>query len=168
MKRLIILVLLAVIVPCALAQAQPAQAPKPGPEVQLMAPWIGNWHCAYEGKTGAMSKSEGDLTCEWTANGFVLSCKSAETTMAAGYSPEEKAYWMFRYGGNGFADHATGWIKGTTWKAVYENERAEGKARRRQVTMSVSSPNEFTLQWDRSVEGEPWVTTQVGKCNKTK
>jgi hypothetical protein len=76
MKRLPVIIVLALAVSClAFGQAQTAQPPKPGPEVQQMAPWLGTWQCGYENKTGSLAKSEGSITCEWFTGGFFMVCK---------------------------------------------------------------------------------------------
>jgi len=52
MKRLVIVVLLALAVPClAFGQGQ-TPPPKPGPEEQKLAPWIGTWTCNGEIEDG--------------------------------------------------------------------------------------------------------------------
>lgn len=123
MKRLPALVLVALIVPCtAHAQtAQPTQPPKPGPEVQQMAQWLGAWQCAYESRT-TQAKGEMSMTCDWAAGGFFLVCKGATGsrmfTIVLGYHPDEQAYWWFRYQSNGSADFARGWVNGNTWTSL--------------------------------------------------
>jgi hypothetical protein len=170
-KRLLFVVLLLVLaLPCmAFGQTPP---PKPGPEVQQLAKWLGTWQCAYENKTGTREKGEWTYACEWGLGGFFLHCKgktkTTDMTAVWGYNVEEKAYWTFRYFSNGGMDFSRGWVSGNTWSYVIENEHSGGKARRRQLKGTFESPTAWTYQWDRSVEGEPWVITQVGRCTKDK
>jgi hypothetical protein len=133
-----------------------------------MAQWLGTWQCEYENKTGAQAKGEASMGCEWAAGGFFMVCKSGTWTSVAGYDSEEKAYGEFRYFNDGWMDFSKGWTSGNTWTFVYEGEHSGGKARRRQVVSTFQSPTVWTYQWDRSVEGGPWVTTTVGKCSKVK
>jgi len=174
MKRQCIVVLLALVLPClAFGQAQ-TPPPKPGPEVQQLAQWLGNWQCGYENKTGAQDKGEWDLNCAWSAGGFFLVCKGhvdkvSEFSMVWGYQPPEKAYWVFRYFSGGTMDFSKGWLSGNTWNLVFEDEHTrDGKARRRQAAQTFVSSTEWTYQFGGSVEGAPWVTTQVGKCTKAR
>lgn len=174
MKRLLVVFVFFVLaVPCvALGQTQAAQPPKPGPEVQKLAKWLGAWQCTHEIKTGTPEKGEWSFACEWAPSGFFLLCKAKRQTteMAAvwGYSTEERAYWTFRYFNNGAMEFSKGWENGSTWTYIYENERSGGKTQRRQLKSTFESPTVWTYQWDRSVEGEPWVTTQIGRCTKVK
>ena len=173
MRRLLIVVFLLVLaLPCsAFGQTQGAP-PKPGPEVQLMAAWVGSWQCGYENKTGTQEKGQWTFACEWAPGGFFLNCKArtntTDMTAVWGYNTEEKAYWTFRYFSTGGMDFSRGWVNGNTWSYVIENELSGGKARRRQLKGTFESPTAWTYQWDRSVQGEPWVTTQVGRCTKAK
>ena len=65
MRRSVIVVfLLTLAVPrLALAQAQAAGPPAPGPEVQRLGFWVGTWH--YES-----ANATGTLTYEWMTGGF--------------------------------------------------------------------------------------------------
>ena len=168
MKKLsLILVLSTWTVPCF---AQTTQPPKPGAEQQALQDFfVGTWSCEFSTVKGAVKQS-----CEMTLRGFFLECRQEGSqgvglVSVAGYRPEQNSYTMFRYWANGSSDFGRGWLHGNTWTYVFDNEVASGKTRRRQVTITGSSPpGAFTTKWETSVEGEAWQVTQEGKCTKTK
>ena len=165
-KTAVVVALFMLALPCvALGQGKPTQPPKPGPEAQKLAQWLGRWKCALENPAGEMT-----MTCAWEAGGFFMVCGSVigqtELTTVRGYHADEKAYWSFRYFNHGGADFSRGWLHGETWAFVHEDEHRGGKALRRQLTQTFQSPTEWTLQFQYSTEGAPWVTNQVGKCTR--
>jgi hypothetical protein len=83
MKRLlVILVVLAFGMPCL---AQIPQPPKPGPEVQKLAYFLGTWKAEGQLIGGpSAGKFVGEGPCEWFAGGFHVVCRREET------SPEGK------------------------------------------------------------------------------
>jgi hypothetical protein len=146
------------------------ETPKPGPEHKKLGQLEGNFTC--EG-TSFSEKATGTGTCEWGAGGFFMVCKqqfapasgTVDIHTIYGYNPHEKAYTMYRYWSNGHSDFSKGWVKDNTWTFVFEDERANDKLQRRQMTMEIAGDSS-TYKWEHSVEGEPWHVTTEGKCTK--
>jgi len=116
-------------------------------------------------------------TYEWFTGGFFVVCRfqssySTGTTREAaavfGYNQAEQAYTWYRYYSTGATDSAKGWVHGNTWVWILPESQISGKATRRQMTSTEESPTSWTYKWERSVEGEPWQTTEQGKCTKVK
>ena len=104
MKRLLVIILLALAVPClAFGQPQTAQPPKPGPEVQKLAYTLGTWKTEGEAKAGnpfgPAGKFSGTGTCEWFAGGFHVVCRG-ESTGPRGKTTDLNILCV-RYGGRG-------------------------------------------------------------------
>src|SRR5512138_3826283 len=131
MKRLLIVVLLALVAPRAFAQAQPVQPPKPGPEVQRLAFMLGSWQDEVEirqSPLGPARKESGTTNCEWFTGSFQMVCRS-ESHDATGKSASmsitawdvaRKTYVGFGMGSNGFVIQNTGQVSGNTWTFTTE------------------------------------------------
>src|SRR4030095_5524829 len=70
--------------PAATPSGKPAtdQQPKPGPEVQRLAYYLGTWRGEGEtkgGPFGPAGKLSSTTSCEWFAGGFQLVCRGEET-----------------------------------------------------------------------------------------
>ena len=107
------------------AQAAPSP-PKPGPEVQKLAYFVGRWTMEgtmQPGPMGPGGKMTGTDTCEWFPGGFHVVCKSAGQGPAGamhalnlfGYNPERKRYTFYGIDNSGFGDGASGVLEGDTW-----------------------------------------------------
>lgn len=63
------------------SQSATAQQPKPGPEIQRLAYYLGTWNGQGEtkgGPFGAAGKLSSTMTCDWFAGGFHLVCRGEE------------------------------------------------------------------------------------------
>lgn len=76
MKKLSVIVLLALAIPCvALGQATSPQPPKPGPEHQKLAAFVGNWTSEgeiAENPFGPAEKWSGKIRAEWFSGNFAV------------------------------------------------------------------------------------------------
>jgi hypothetical protein len=169
MKRVTVVLVFSVLLFAAAVKAQ-TPAPKPGPEHQALGAWIGKWQLEYDNK---LSGDKGQITmnCDWDGDGFFVVCRDKTVQRYRisifGYSPEDKAYTHDRYMSTGGRSFSKVWVRGNTWTFVFDNDRADGKLRRRQMTAQISQ-NSFTFKYERSNEGEAWVITEEGKGTKGK
>jgi len=175
MKRLSILIVLALSVPC---MAQTAQPPAPGPEVQKLGYFLGTWKSEGESKAspfGPAGKFSGIETCEWFAGGFQLVCR-AEGTMPGGkrtslailtYDGAAKAYTSYSISSQGESMSVKGSLAGKTWTWLWDGQ-VEGKAVKFRGTMVEVSPNAYTFKGEIATGGGPFAVTEEGKATKVK
>ena len=180
MKRLLVIIVLALAVPClAFGQPQTAQPPKPGPEVQKLAYTLGTWKTEGEAKAGnpfgPAGKFSGTGTCEWFAGGFHLVCRGESTGPAgkatnlsiAGYDAEAKVYTYYTIASLGWSETAKGSLSGNTWTWLSDG-KAAGKPAKFRYTEVLVSPTSSTFKAEYSVEGGPWIVAEEGKSTKVK
>ena len=160
------------------AQAAP-QAPKPGPEVQKLAVFAGNWTEAAEMKPSPMGpggKMNATSTCEWFSGGFYLVCRSNGTTpqgpMQAlgilGYSAERQKYTYYGIDNSGMpAEPAYGTVNGNTW--TWEGQGTMGGASfKSRYTMTMASNDEYSWKWEMSMGDGPMTLMAEGTDKRVK
>ncbi len=179
MIRLLVVACAAFAVPCAvLGQAQPAQPPKPAPEIQQLAYYVGTWKT--EGEITAGPQRSGfkfteSGTCEWFAGGFHLICRHEGTRPSGSvtdlsimaYDAQAKGYTYFTINSLGDAASVTGVIKGHTLTYAW-NGKVEGKPAKFRYTEIRESATSFTFKTERSIAGGPWRLLESGKSTKVK
>jgi len=176
MKRPLVIVLLALAIPSlAFGQAQP---PKPGPEVQKLAYFLGTWKGEGEIKAspfGPAGKFSGTESCEWFAGGFHVVCR-IESTGPEGrmteleilaYDAEAKAYTYYSISSRGWSDTSKGSLTGNTWTWVWD-DRVAGKPAKFRETVEQLSPTSDTFKTEYSVASGPWTVFLEGKSTKVK
>jgi hypothetical protein len=150
-------------------QAQtPAEDPKPAPEVQKLAYWVGTW------KAEAGEDSE-TTTFEWFAGGFGVIGRT-EGTSAEGkyssiticsYNPEAKTYTLYILSSNHPGRMAKGTAIGNTW--YFETEgTVDGKPAKYRQTIVEVTPMLRTFRAEKSVDGGPWTLISMGRATKVK
>src|SRR5688572_14212452 len=108
------------------ARAQAGGFPKPGPEHQKLAYFIGRWTSDGEMKPGPMGpggKVTGTGSCEWFTGGFHLVCRSKgrgpmgemDHMYFLGYDVERKRYTYLGIDNMGSGEPAYGQLAGDTW-----------------------------------------------------
>lgn len=176
LKRLCMFFLFAAItgfsVRCGLAQA-PSGPPKPGPEQQRLAFFVGKWKSEGDLKPSAFGpggKYSGTETCEWIANHFGVLCRSQGTMpMGAvsgvsmiGYDPGEKTYTYTEINTLGEATISRGTVDGDTW--TWTNDaKIGGKLMRQHFTMKVVSPDTATYKFEMAEGDGPSNLVMEGK-----
>jgi hypothetical protein len=177
MKRPLLIVLLALAIPSlAFGQAQP---PKPGPEVQKLAYYVGTWKTEGEVKVGSplnpAGKFSGTDTCEWFAGGFQIVCRGEDTGPLgkratldiAAYDAEAKVYIDYFISSFGENDSGKMTLTGNTWTALWDG-KASGKPAKFRYTEVQESSTSYTFKVENSVAGGPWTVIEEGKSSKVK
>ena len=111
--------LLLIMAQIASGQEATAQQPKPGPEVQKLAYYLGTWKGEGETKGGAFGpagKLSSTTTCEWFAGGFHLVCRGEEKGPAGtrtflnirAYDEKAKSYTEYGISSLGESEYQTG------------------------------------------------------------
>ena len=162
------------------ASAQAPQPPKPGPEHQRLAYFVGKWTGEGEMKPGPMGpggKISSTDTCEWFDGRFAVICHSdGKTPMGSmkslgiiSYSPEEKVYTYYAVDNSGMtmASVPRGTVQGNTWTYTDEGMMG-GKKMKTRVVIKEDSPTAYTFTMDMQGPDGKWVPMMESKNTKAK
>jgi Protein of unknown function (DUF1579) len=159
--------------------AQAPQAPKPGPEHEELAYFVGKWTGQGELKPGPMGPG-GKITssdnCEWFEGRFSVICRSEGTTPMGptksigilGYSPEEKVYTYYGVDNSGMtmASVPKGTLKGDTW--TYHDEGMMGGQKvKTRVIIKELSPTAYTFKMEMQGPDGKWMPMMESKQTKS-
>jgi hypothetical protein len=160
------------------AAAQGQQPPKPGPEHQRLAFFVGKWKAEGEVKPGPMGpggKMSTTDTCEWFEGRYSVICRSEGTTPMGpsksigilGYSTEDKAYTYYGVDNSGMTMSSVpkGTLKGDTWTYTDEGTMGGQKYKSRVIIKEVS-PKEYNFRMDMQGPDGKWVTAMESKNTK--
>jgi hypothetical protein len=160
--------------------AQPPAAPKPTPEHQKLAFFVGTWTNEGEMKASPMGpagKVTGKDTCEWFEGHFSVICRGeGKSPMGMmknigilSYSPEEKVYTYYGTDNSGMVmtSVAKGTVTGDTWTYTDEGMMGGQKMKSR-VTIKQLSPTSQTFLMEISGPDGKWVPIMESKGTKVK
>jgi Protein of unknown function (DUF1579) len=160
--------------------AQAPQPPKPGPEHQRLAYFVGNWTSEGElrpGPFGPGGKMSSTDTCEWFEGRFAVICRGeGKSPMGPirnlgilSYSPEEKVYAYYGVDNSGMimSTVAKGTVQGDTWTYTDESLMG-GKKVKSRVTLKEVSPTSYTFTMDMMGDDGKWVSMMESKQTKVK
>jgi hypothetical protein len=163
-----------------IAAAQAPPAPKPGPEHQRLAYFVGTWTTEGSMQPGPMGpggKMTSTDTCEWFEGKFAVVCRSAGKSATGpskeialmSYSPQEKAYTYYSTNNSGMTMTTVpkGTVTGDTW--TYNDEMAMGDQKMKmRVTIKELSPTAYTFKMEMQGPDGKWIPTGEAKSTKTK
>ena len=179
MTKLLSIILLLLVPSHGFSQAQTAQPPKPGPEVQELAYYVGTWKGEGEAKAGPLGsggKLSSSQTCEWFAGGFHVVCRGEETGPSGkrtflnimAYDAETKGYTEYGISSFGESEYNKGGsIVGNKLMFLWDGDAGEKPAKFRYTEVHVS-PMLYTYKAEASVGNEPWTVIGEGKITKVK
>jgi hypothetical protein len=167
-------------VACGLAAAQaPEEAPKPGPEHQKLAFFVGNWTGEGEMKPNPFTpggKFKTTESCEWFEGGFAIVCHTEGVGPQGpmkglgimSYSIEEQAYTYYALdsGPMTMASVPHGTVEGNTWTYTDES-MVEGQIIKSRFTMKETSPTSYEFWWDMLQEDGSWSKIMEGSAKKS-
>jgi len=142
------------------AQAPPAM-PKPGPEVQKMAYFLGTWtetgKSMMPGMSGPMSSTQ---KWEWMPGGFFLinhsdqkgSMGSGKSVAVMGWDPDSKMYTYNEFASDGHAITAKGTVSGDIWNWTADM-MMDGKPMKTKVTVTQGTKTKYTFKLEMSSDG---------------
>jgi len=152
-----------------IAVAQAQQPPKPGPEHQRLAYFVGNWKAEGEIKPGPMGpggKISSSDSCEWFEGHYSVICRSDGTTPSGptksigilGYNPEEKVYTYYGVDNSGMnmASVPKGKLQGGTWTYTDEGTMGGQKYKSR-VVIKELSPKSYSFRMDIQGPDGKWM-----------
>lgn len=163
----------------ALGESPPSQQPKPGPEVQKLAYYLGTWRGEGEAKPGPFGpggKLSSTTTCEWFAGGFHLVCRGEEHGPTGkrtflnirGYDEKTKGYTEYSISDLGESEHNTGGIIVGNQRSFVFDMDMEGKPTKLRYVEVQESPTLFTYRAEASVDRGPWTAIAEGKVTKAR
>jgi Protein of unknown function (DUF1579) len=183
MKRQFALLAVCVFVSVAAVQTAGAQAPpapKPGPEHQKLAYFVGKWTTEGEIKPGPMGpggKQTATDNCEWFDGKFAVVCHSdgkgpTGPTKSIGllsYSSEEKVYTYYGLDNTAMtmASVPKGTVQGDTWTFNDEGMMGGQKFKSR-VTIKELSPSAYTFKLELQGPDGKWAPMMEAKSTKAK
>lgn len=158
------------------AEEKKMEMPKPGPEHQRLAHFVGTWSgegTMMPGPFGPGGKSSWTAKCEWFEGKFAVVCHSEGTSPMgpskgigiSTYDPAEKKYTYYGLDSIGFAFYAKGTISGDTWNYTSEYTM-EGKTYKSRFQIKETSPTSHTFSESMSEDGTTWKSSFEGKETK--
>jgi hypothetical protein len=152
------------------------EMPKPGPEVQKLAYFVGTWKSEGDLKENPFGMPPGKFSstdkCDWFEGGYAVVCHSAgKGTMGAthgmgilGYNMEDKVYTYYGVDNMGYSGLSKGKIDGNFW--VFSSEdKMMGKTFHSRYSMT-TSPDSYKFKYETSEDGQKWTTVMEGKTTK--
>jgi hypothetical protein len=161
-----------------LAAAQEPAMPKPGPEHQAMAMFVGKWKFDGTASAGAMGpggKIAFNESCEWYEGGFAVVC-NAEGMAPTGptkshsimsYDADKKAYTYYAIEKGVPPFTALGKRDGKTWNWDAESKMGS-MTMKTKVTVTETSATSYTFDMKASMDGgATWTQVMSGKSTKS-
>lgn len=156
-----------------------AEQPKPGPEIQKLAYYLGTWKGEGEtkgGPFGPAGKLSSTTTCEWFAGGFHLVCRGEEKGPTGtrtflnirAYDEKAKAYTEYGISSLGDTEYQTGGSIVGNKKIFTFDTDGGGKPTKLRYTEVQVSPTLFTYHAEASIDSGPWTVIAEGKVTKVK
>ncbi len=179
MSKVLSIIFLVAVSSHAFGQGQSEQAPKPGPEVQKLAYYVGTWKGEGEAKAspfGSAGKLSSNQTCEWFAGEFQVVCRGEETGPSGkrtflniiAYDAEIKGYTEYSISSFGESEYNKGGsMDGNKLIFLWDGD-AGGKPGKFRYTEEHVSPTLYTYKAEVSVGNEPWTLIGEGKIMKVK
>ena|SRR5512135_1833030 len=179
MNKLLSIILLPLVTSLAFAQAQTDQPPKPGPEIQKLAYYVGTWKGEGELKAspfGPGGKLSSTQTCEWFAGEFQVLCRGEETGPSGkraflnilAYDADAKGYTEYGISSLGESEYTKGGsFAGNKLTFVWDGD-AGGKPAKFRYTEEQVSPTLYSYKAEASVGSAPWTVIGEGKITKVK
>lgn len=173
-----ILTLVALVGAPTLWAQEAAGPPKPGPEHQKLAYFVGRWTIEgtmQPGPMGPGGQMTGTESCEWFPGGFHIVCRSegkgptgeSHGLSLLGYNGEQKRYTWYGIDNSGFGDGATGDVQGDTWNWQSESMMG-GQSVKMRFTIKQQSADSYSWRMEMSMAGGPWTLAGEGRETRAK
>jgi hypothetical protein len=156
-----------------------AQAPKPGPEHEKLAYFVGKWKAEGDVADNPFmpgGKFETKDDCRWFDGGFAVVCDSEgrgpmgkmKGLGIMSYSAEDKTYTYYGLDNMGMTMSTVpkGTVEGSTWTYHDESRMGGMNVKSRYVLEQVSATS-YTFKWEMQGDDGSWQTIMQGKSTKT-
>jgi hypothetical protein len=141
-----------------LSQAQ-TSPPKPGPEAQKLAAYVGRWSVEGNLPAGSMGstggKTTGTVSCEWVADRFGILCRERvpfpggdglSDAYLVAYDALSKAYLFTQISAGGVVWNGRGTVDGDTWVWTVDSSTRDGKPIHLRFTEKFTSPDSIDFK----------------------
>jgi hypothetical protein len=179
MRRLAVVVAVCSIHVGAVIAQKPEGLPKPGPEHQRLAAFVGNWTIEGDMKPGPMGaggKMTGTDRIDWVpGNFFIQRLYQGKSPMGEmqgleilGYDAARKVYTFNSFDSLGMRGSGTLTVKGNTWTSTGTATMGTAVIHDRCTLDFGAGATTLTVKCDMSTDGKSWTPTFEGKATKTK
>jgi len=175
MKRAAFAVGLVVLVFMVSTWAQTA-APKPGPEHQKVAVFIGHWTYEGEYKAGPLTggKFKGEYNAQMILGGFFVQGQWVENGPGGevkgfetfGYDSANKNYAQSQYQDDGSVGAGVFIVNGNTWNYLGKMDAGGNEYRWRMAIVFAADLMSYALKGDISMDGSTWTPLYEAKYIK--
>ena len=152
------------------------EGPRPPPEVEKLAYFVGPWTSEGELKPGLMGPggpTQGRDICRWMPGKFFLGCMTQrkgplglmQVEGILGYDAEKKVYRWWSFDNLGRAETATGTLKDGAWTWSGESKMGDKTVRTR-YTIFDTKPDGYAFEWESSPDGKTWTSLMAGKVSR--
>jgi len=159
------------------AQA-PSGPPKPGPEHEKLAYFVGKWASEGELKPSAFGpggKFAITETCDWLPGKFALQCNSdgnisgmpVKGTSIMSYDSAKSTYVYFESNSMGENNYSQGSVNGDTWTWTSENAMY-GTTVRTRFTLKQVPPDSASFKFELATGSDPLTLMMEGKQTRQK
>lgn len=163
---------------CTLAAQEPAPAPKPGPEHEKLAYYVGKWLAEGDIKASAFGpagKFTYTETCEWLSGKFAILCKEDGNMMGGefhslsimSYDAAQKTYMYFQTNNWGENEYYLGSENAGTWTWNHEGQ-VNSQAFRTRFVLKQVSPNDASFNFAMAAGTAPLGVIMEGKQTRVK
>jgi hypothetical protein len=179
-RRSILAVVAAIAIAAAALSAEPEEkkieGPKPAPELEKLAYFLGPWNSEGEFKDGPAGPGgpfKGREVCRWMPGNFFMGCMMQikgpmgmlQTQGILGYDTEKKVYQWWSFNNLGQHETATASLKDGVWTWLGEL-RVDGKTVKSRYTMSDTTPAGYASRLESSPDGKTWTLVMTGKVER--
>jgi hypothetical protein len=178
LTRLFLVFLTVVILVIVVCAQVPSGPPKPGPEQEKLAYFVGKWVSEGEAKATAFGpggKYTASETCEWFTGKFAVVCKNDGIMMGGAYKDINvlsydtyaKTYVYFETNNWGETVFSRGSFVGDTW--TWSNDTPMGdKVVHGRFKMKQTSPDVATYTFEMGTGSDPMTLVMEGKQTRQK
>jgi hypothetical protein len=178
MRRIVVLaaVVMLAVGTFALAEDKKPELPKPGPEVQRLARWVGNWSgegMMQPGPFGPGGKMSWSNKCDWFEGKYAVVCHGqgqspmgpSKSVGIITYDSGLKQYTYYGIDSMGFSFLSKGNVEGDTWSFTTDMN-IEGKTYYSRFQIKETSPTTSIFTESMSEDGKNWKPSFEGKETK--
>jgi hypothetical protein len=159
--------------------AQPQEAPKPGPDQQKMAAFVGNWTFEGDMKPGPLGpggKVTGTDRIQWLPGNFFIERRfnfkgpmgEIQGLEVLGYDAASKGYTYNAFDNMGGTGNGTMTVSGSTWNATGTMKMGPQTIHERCKLAFSANATVLTISCEMSADGKKFAPTLEGKATKGK
>ncbi len=154
------------------------QGPKPGPEVEKLAYFIGAWSSTGQLKPSPLGDggdTKGRESCGWMPGKFFVGCMMMsespmgriQTEAIMGWDPDKKVYSWTSFDSMGRHETATGVLENGVWTWSSDMKIGDKTMKARYVIRD-TTPEGYAVRFETSADGKEWKPLMESQVTKAK